>query len=101
MKRSSLKRVGKVGKANIEARKIIAEIAEEKQLVKCEIALKGCLISFPLAAAHRHKRAWYQGNVELLADYKQWVCACQYCHNEIEFDAELTEDIFKELRGDE
>jgi len=101
MKRSWIKRIGKIGKVNIEARKRIAEISEEKNLVWCELAFGGCFVSFALAPAHRHKRAWYKGDVELLSDYKQWVCACQFCHDKIEFDVDLTEEMFLKLRGQE
>lgn len=96
-----MKRVGKVGKANQDSRKIIASISESLGLSFCEIALKGCLLNWPLAPAHRHKRAWYKGDVAKLADIRQWVCACQYCHDKIEFNKELTEEVFMILRGQE
>lgn len=98
MKRTPLKRIGTIGRANIEARKMIAVICEEKNLNSCEIKLEGCLRGMYLAPAHKHKRAWYKGNVELLSDYKEWICACQNCHNKMEFNKELTEEIFKRLR---
>ena len=101
MRKSPLKRIGKTGQANIEARKKIAEIAEEKGLNYCELNLNGCLGVVYLAPAHRHKRAWYKGDVEKLSDYKQWICSCVYCHNLIEHDAVFTEYCFKKLRGDE
>jgi len=101
MKRTALKRVGKIGLANIESRKRIAEIAEERCIDYCEIGFEDCLTSMYLSPAHRHKRAWYQGDVELLSDYKQWVGACQSCPNTIEFNEDLTEEVFLRLRGDE
>lgn len=101
MKRTAIKKLGKVGMANREARKMIADIAQEKGLTYCEIMGEGCLGSMYLAPAHRHKRAWYKGDANLLADYKQWVSACQVCHDNMEHDAELTEKMFKQLRGDE
>lgn len=98
MKRTSLKKIGKTGRANIEARQRIAEIAEEKGLNYCEIQFENCLQLHLLAPAHRHKRAWYKGNVDLLADYNEWVAACAMCHNKIEHNKELTEETFKRLR---
>lgn len=98
MKRTRLKKIGAIGKANIEARNRIAEIAGEKGLNYCEIGLEGCTENWPLAPAHRHKRSWYKGNVELLSDYNQWVSACVGCHNKIENDSKLTEETFKKLR---
>lgn len=94
-----MRKVGKVGRANSAARKKIASIAEKMEMKKCEIGLEGCLGAWPLAPAHRHKRAWYQGDAKLLADPRQWVCACQDCHDKIEFDGTLTEEIFLRLRG--
>ena len=98
MKRTPLRKVGKIGEANIEARKRIAIIAEEKGLNYCELRLDGCTRTWPLAPAHRHKRSWYQGDVDLLSAYEQWISACQNCHDLIEHDAELTEKTFAELR---
>ena len=99
MKRSYIKKVGKTGKANSAARKLIAQYAEENNLNRCEIAFEGCMQTWPLAPAHLHKRAWYKGDIELLADPQQWVVACQVCHDKIEHDKELTEEIFDKLRG--
>lgn len=96
-----MKRVGTVGKANRQARNAIASIAACNDMRRCEIGLDRCLGTWPLAPAHRHKRAWYKGDAALLADPRQWVCACQHCHDAIEFDAELTEHTFMRLRGAE
>ena len=98
MKRSYIKKVGKVGKANQQARKRIAEVAEEHGLNYCEIKLPGCTGSWPLAPAHREKRAWYKGDIELLSDYNEWVSACVVCHDQIEHNKKLTEEIFERLR---
>lgn len=102
MKRTPLKRIGKIGNANMQANKLIREILEGKQIGYCELRLAGCLGDFPLQIAHRHQRAWYKGNVELLAHPKQWVVACQHCHEQIDKRTpeawELTEDMFSKLR---
>lgn len=101
MKRSPLRKQGERWKANTEARQLIAEQAQAINLNYCELNLGGCLYNFPLAPAHRHKRAWYKGDVDKLSDYKQWIAACQNCHDRIEHDAELTEKMFMRLRGPE
>ena len=99
MKRTPLRKVGRIGEANIEARKRIAEIARRNNLIACELVLDdGCLGYSYLAPAHRHKRSWYKGDVEKLSDYNEWVAACQSCHNTIENDPILTEEVFKKLR---
>ena len=93
-----MKRIGKIGLANIEARKRIAAIAEEKNLSYCELGLTGCTRTWPLAPAHLHKRSWYKGDVDLLSDYNQWISACQNCHEVIENNRDLTEGVFEKLR---
>jgi len=94
----SLKRVGKVGKANLEANKLIKQIVEYKQINYCEMRLPNCLLTWPLQIAHKHKRAYYKGEVAKLADYKEWVIACQNCHNATEWNRELNDEIFNRLR---
>lgn len=101
MKRISLRKIGKTGEANIEARKKIAEIAEERGINYCELGLERCTKRWPLAPAHRHKRAWYKGDVEKLSDFRQWVAACQNCHDFIEHKPIFTEEMFIMLRGSE
>lgn len=98
MKRSKIKSVGKIGRANKIARQKIAEIAQDMGIVMCEMNLEGCRGNFGIAPAHRHKRSWYKGDVDLLSDHSQWVAACQYCHQKSEGDRELTEKLFKKLR---
>jgi len=98
MKRTPLKKIGKIGKANIEARNKIAEIAEEKGLNYCELGFTGCSKGLFLAPAHRHKRQWYKGSAKLLADFNQWISACTNCHNVIEVNKDLTEGVFEKLR---
>ena len=98
MKRTSLNKIGKIGQANIKSRKIIAEICEQKGLNYCEVRLEGCMGTFGIAPAHRHRRGYYQGNPERLADFNEWVVACQYCHQKIDSNQELLEQTFERLR---
>ena len=98
LKRTPLRKVGKIGKANLEANKRIKELELPEY---CEVQLSECKMGMFLTNAHRHKRAWYKGDVELLSDKKQVIRACVSCHEKIEFDAELTEKIFMNLRGEE
>ena len=100
-RKTGLRKKGKIGNANTKARKIIATIAEEKGLNYCELRFNNCTGYLYLAPAHRHKRNWYKGNVELLSDFKQWICACSPCHAIIEPNAKLTEEVFIRLRGKE
>jgi hypothetical protein len=97
--KKNMNKVGKVGRANKTARGLIADYAKTMDMKVCELNLEGCTKTWPLAPAHRHKRAWYKGDAILLAAPKQWVVACQCCHDQIEFNAELTEEVFIKLRG--
>lgn len=102
MKKSPLNRIGRIGKANLEANKRLRELFEEKGIRSCEIKCEeGCLGAFTSAFAHRHKRYWYKGDVKKLSDFRQVVIACTNCHNKIENSRELTERYFTLLRGEE
>ena len=97
-KRWGIKTIGKRGRANREARKRIAQLGAEMNITECEIKLAGCMRTFGLAPAHKHKRDWYNGDVEKLSDPNEWVGACQYCHDKIESNKALTEEVFNRLR---
>jgi hypothetical protein len=101
MRKTPLKRIGRVGEANREARQRIAKIAEEKGLNYCELKFEGCQ-NWPLAPAHCRPRSFYQGNVELLSDYSQWISACQHCHTILDSRSQTSQEesdaIFEKLR---
>lgn len=98
---SGMRRIGKVGRANMEANRAIKEITEMNAISYCEMRLEGCMITWPLQIAHRHKRAWYKGEADKLSDFKQWVIACDNCHRKTEWNRELNRDVFAKLRGEE
>ena len=79
----------------------LKRIYEAKGTTTCEIRFPGCLNNWALGFAHRHKRIWYKSQPELLTDYNQTVLACVKCHDAIEYDRELTEKVFRRLRGEE
>ena len=93
-----MKRIGKIGKANILANKKIKEQLQYDQINYCEMRLDGCMVSSFLQIAHRHKRAWYKGEPDLLADKNQWVLACHNCHEKTEWNRELNDEVFNRLR---
>lgn len=95
MKKTPLRKVGPIGKANIEANK---RIREQNPVRHCEVKLKDCLGGIFLTIAHRHKRVWYKGNPARLADPKEWIVACVKCHNAIEHNKELTKKVFEMLK---
>lgn len=94
-----MKKIGKIGRANIAARRIIAKIAEDLGLDYCEARFPGiCMGTFGIAPAHKHKRVWYAGGVEKLSDINEWGVLCQACHDYIEISRERTEELFNRIR---
>jgi len=105
LKRSPLKRIGKVGRNNLIANRKLAELWIEKQIDYCELQFDGCLGDWLLQNAHRHSRYWYRNQPEKLFDFKQVLRICQSCHNILDDTSKTTreqsEAIFKQLREDE
>jgi hypothetical protein len=82
--------------------KKLKNIYQDKEITTCELRLPGCKNYMFLGFAHRHKRRWYKGkDPSLLDDFNQTVLACQPCHEKIEYDKELTQEMFMRLRGEE
>lgn len=99
MRRTPLRRVGKIGRANIEANKRIRAM---KPVQRCELQIHpDCKGKLFLTIAHRHKRAWYKGDPVKLSDKRQWLVACVNCHDHIEHKPSLTEELFLMVRGPE
>lgn len=102
-----MKKIGKVGKANIAANKIIRAHADKHGLDSCEVCRLGlpefqgieCTGSFALTTAHKHKRAHYKGDPDQLSDPKEWVKACVTSHDRMEHDRALTDKVFGILRS--
>jgi hypothetical protein len=98
MKRTWINKLGKRGKANLEANKRLRVLYEESDIRSCELNIEGCE-NYPLQYCHRHERDWYKGNVELLSRLDQCVLGCQWCHNVIDTNKKLRERKFLKLRG--
>lgn len=96
-----MKQIGKIGKININANKKINKMFQNKGIDYCEVDYPHDCNPMWLTFAHRHKRVFYRGNSELLSDYNQVIMACINVHAIMEKDAELTKEIFDQLRGEE
>lgn len=96
-----MKTIGKIGKRNIEANKILKWIYNDYGITNCELRFKDCLFNNFLTFAHRHKRDWYKSkeNIKLLSDFNQTILACQSCHRKIEDNKKLSEEMFEKLRN--
>lgn len=92
-----MRKIGKIGRANIEANKRIKEHVELCSINYCEMRLPGCMVTWPLQIAHRHKRAWYKGDVDKLSDRNEWLIACDACHRATEWNRELNDEVFNRL----
>jgi len=95
---SKLKKIGRHGRINIKANRILKEKFSELGIFWCEPKLDGCLRTFGLSFAHKHKRNWYYSQQELLWSINEVVIACASCHIRMEADKELTEEVFNRLR---
>lgn len=98
-----MRKVGKVGKANLEANKKLKGVLTA---TTCEIGALNwpefteCKGPLFLQNVHKHKRSYYKGNADLLSDINEVVRGCTCCHNRIEHDRELTLKVFQALRGE-
>lgn len=73
---------------------------QKKGITQCELHLEGCWRYNTLSFAHRHKRRYYKGT-DMLWTFNQTILACIPCHQKIEYDSDLTEEIFEKLRGED
>lgn len=96
-------KLGKIGKLNQKEHRELAKLWVEKDIRWCEYPRPhDCNFEFMATNAHRHKKIFYRGKPdELRWSYSQVLRLCINSHNLIEYDRELTYDIFQELRGDE
>lgn len=92
-----MKKIGKIGRINIQANAKLKSLFVDREITRCEL----CQSPFMLSWHHRHKRLWYRGKPELLSEFNQVVLLCAKCHDEAERDKEHTKDIFMKLRGEE
>jgi len=105
MRRTPMRKIGPVGKANQRANRKLREVLTA---TTCEIGALGwpefqdCLGPMFLQNVHRHPRSWYKGDSDLLADINQVVRGCTDCHARLDRrtdeSKELTERVFTRLR---
>lgn len=72
-----------------------------KAITVCELRIsQHCTLYYNKSFAHRHKRRWYYDKPELLGDFNQVILACTACHDMIEYDRELSDEVFRQLRDE-
>jgi hypothetical protein len=95
-----MKKIGKIGKINIDANRKLKQLFQDKGINYCEVDIPHDCNSW-LTFAHRHKRSWYRGNSDLLSDFNQVILSCLTVHMILEQNSKLTEEVFIKLRGEE
>jgi hypothetical protein len=97
-----MKRIGKIGKANISANKKLKEIYQQKGITRCEIGFQGCLGGYMLSFCHKDRRDAYRSNLERLGAFEETILGCQSCHSILDDRSKTTkkesDNIFKRLR---
>ena len=97
MRKSPLNKIGKIGRRNLNANKILKFIYTDRGITRCEI----CGDDFMLSWHHRHKREWYRKYPRLLCQFNQTLLLDIKCHNMLELDGNKHKKYFHELRGKE
>lgn len=67
----------------------------KKGITSCELKLKGCWGDNALGFAHRYKRR----DPRCEHTFAGTILACNPCHHQIEYNRDLTEEVFKKLRS--
>lgn len=97
-----MNRIGKIGKANLEANKKIDEYFIENEIYSCEIRFNGCTGNYNLTRCHKEKRENYRHDLSLLSDPQEVILGCQHCHNILDDRSKTSkkesENIFKRQR---
>ena len=89
-----IKRVGKKTLEWIKAREKLINIFSQKGIKSCELDFDGCWKNNSLNFAHRYKRS----DPRTKHVFSQVILCCNQCHQKIEYDKDLTEEVFKKLR---
>lgn len=99
-KRKSIRKVGKIGKRNIEANKELKKTYSSlPELPPCEIGRIGLCWRVTHGFAHRHSRVDYRKYPKLLSSVNQTLKACNPCHGWLDAHREEREALFLKLRG--
>jgi hypothetical protein len=90
-----MKRIGKIGKINLEANKKLKELFLQKQILTCEI----CGSDWALSWHHKHSRVWYRPWPEKLSEFSEVLLVCPEHHNLLQSDQRKSDYYFRQLRS--
>jgi hypothetical protein len=105
MKRTPIKKTGKIGRINREANRRLKVIYMKKGITCCEVNLPGCLFTWARSWHHRYPRQDYydrdrEKHIANLADFKSTLLVCNNCHKQLQQDKELSEQYFDRVMED-
>lgn len=83
LKRTPLRKIGKVGRANQMANQKIKQFCTDHNIQGCEVKLPGCTNIF-IFPAHLYSRHYLRSSPDLLSNPDQYVMACEYCHRQLD-----------------
>ena len=89
-----MKRVGKKTKEWQKAQKKLRLEYFYKGITTCEARLPGCFNNWALSFAHRYKRR----DSRCTHDFEGTILACTSCHDIMEYNKQITEQLFERLR---
>lgn len=98
--RKPIRKIGKIGKRNIDANIILfKEYSELTDLPPCEVGKVGLCWHMFMGFAHRHERVDYRAYPEMLSKVNQTLKSCNPCHGWIDSHREEREELFLKKRG--
>ena len=97
--RKPIRKIGKIGKINIQANKILKQkYSLLIDLPACEIGKSFCW-HVTHGFAHRHSRVDYRNKTHMLSSFNQTLKACNPCHGWLDSHEIEKEELFLKKRG--
>lgn len=99
-KRKSIRKIGKIGRRNLDANTILfKKYIDLPELPPCEIGKVGLCWHMFMGFAHRHERHDYRSCPKLLSSVNQTLKACNPCHQWLDAHRAEREELFIKKRG--
>jgi hypothetical protein len=98
-KRKGIRKVGKIGKRNMEANQILHKLYAPLNLPPCEAGIPNLCWNETHGYMHRHGRVWYRSHPELLHSVNQTLRGCNPCHTYLDAHRKDREALFMKRRG--
>ena len=100
--RKFIRKIGKIGKININANIELKKLYSlRSDLPPCEIGKVGICWHTTHGFAHRHSRVEYRSRLDMLSSINQTLKACNPCHTWLDAHKKEREELFLKLRGED